>query len=114
MHLFILEYLFRVILVFIHENVNGRIFLYFRIHLFRNPSQLPPHENLIVQEYLDQPYILDGYKIDLRLYVLVTHCDPLKAFIYRDGLVRLGTEKYTGPSNDNMVCLTVCWIFSFL
>lgn len=74
-----------------------------RIHLFQNPTQLPPNENLIVQEYLDQPYVLDGYKIDLRIYVLVTHCDPLKAFIYRDGLVRLGTEKYTSPSHDNMV-----------
>ena len=31
---------------------------------------------------------MDGYKFDLRIYVLVTSCDPLKIFIYKDGLVR--------------------------
>ncbi|XP_039259951.2 tubulin polyglutamylase TTLL7-like [Styela clava] len=72
------------------------------IHLFRNPERLVPHEHMIVQEYLDRPFLLDDYKIDLRLYVLVTHCDPLRAFLYRDGLVRLGTEKYASPSESNV------------
>ena len=30
---------------------------------------------------------MDGYKFDLRLYVLVSSCDPLKIFLYKDGLV---------------------------
>lgn len=35
-----------------------------------------------------QPFLLDGFKLDLRVYVLVTACNPLRIFIYKDGLVR--------------------------
>ena len=30
---------------------------------------------------------MDGYKFDLRVYVLVLSCDPLKIFMYKNGLV---------------------------
>lgn len=35
-----------------------------------------------------QPLLLDGFKLDLRVYVLVTACNPLRIFVYKDGLVR--------------------------
>lgn len=34
-----------------------------------------------------QPFLLDGFKCDLRVYVLVTSCNPLRIFVYKDGLV---------------------------
>lgn len=43
------------------------------------------------------PLLLDGYKFDLRIYVLVTSFNPLEAFIYKRGFVRLATVPY---SND--------------
>lgn len=46
---------------------------------------------------------MEGYKFDLRVYILVTSCDPLKVFLYHDGLVRMGTEKYHPPSDSNLV-----------
>lgn len=30
---------------------------------------------------------MDHYKFDLRVYVLVVSCDPLRLFLYNDGLV---------------------------
>lgn len=46
---------------------------------------------------------MEGYKFDLRIYILVTSCDPLRIFLYNDGLVRMGTEKYHAPSEANLV-----------
>jgi len=40
---------------------------------------------------------VNGFKFDLRVYVLVLACDPLRVFIYKEGLVRFCTEKYKAP-----------------
>lgn len=57
---------------------------------------------VVVQSYIDQPLLLDGQKFDLRLYVLVTSCEPLQVFLHREGLVRLATEAYQAPDAHNM------------
>ncbi|KAM4738581.1 tubulin polyglutamylase TTLL7 isoform 2-T2 [Anableps anableps] len=72
------------------------------ISLIRNCEKLPAQEHFIVQEYLDKPFLMEGYKFDLRIYILVTSCDPLRIFLYNDGLVRMGTEKYHSPSEANL------------
>ncbi|XP_029684453.1 tubulin polyglutamylase TTLL7 isoform X1 [Takifugu rubripes] len=72
------------------------------ISLIRNCEKLPAQEHLIVQEYLDKPFLMEGYKFDLRVYILVTSCDPLRIFLYKDGLVRMGTEKYHAPTEANL------------
>ncbi|XP_015234169.1 PREDICTED: tubulin polyglutamylase TTLL7 isoform X1 [Cyprinodon variegatus] len=72
------------------------------ISLIRNCEKLPAQEHFIVQEYLDKPFLMEGYKFDLRIYILVTSCDPLRIFLYKDGLVRMGTEKYHSPNEANL------------
>uniref|UniRef100_A0A096MF53 Tubulin tyrosine ligase-like family, member 7 n=1 Tax=Poecilia formosa TaxID=48698 RepID=A0A096MF53_POEFO len=75
------------------------------ISLIRSCEKLPSHEHFIVQEYLDKPFLMEGYKFDLRIYILVTSCDPLRIFLYNDGLVRMGTEKYHSPNDANLTQL---------
>ncbi|XP_071006158.1 tubulin polyglutamylase TTLL7 [Oncorhynchus clarkii lewisi] len=74
------------------------------ISLIRNCEKLPAQaqDHFIVQEYLDKPFLMEGYKFDLRIYILVTSCDPLRIFLYNDGLVRMGTEKYHTPNEANL------------
>lgn len=45
---------------------------------------------------------MDGLKFDMRIYVLVYGVDPLKIFLYKEGLSRLATEKYTPVNNANI------------
>ena len=52
---------------------------------------------MLASRYLANPHLINGFKYDLRIYVLVTSFNPLKVYIYNDGLVRFATEKY---SND--------------
>jgi tubulin polyglutamylase TTLL6/13 len=61
------------------------------IFLTNDIEQIPKEENLIVQEYIHHPYLVDKLKFDIRLYVLVLSCDPLKIFLFKEGLVRFAT-----------------------
>jgi tubulin polyglutamylase TTLL6/13 len=61
----------------------------------------------VVQEYINKPYLIDDLKFDLRIYVLLTGCSPLRIFIHREGLTRFATETYVKPSGNNInnVCM---------
>lgn len=85
---------------YIRKPVNGAMGN--GIWLTRNAEKILPNESCIIQEYLDKPMLMDGFKFDLRMYVFVMSCDPLKIFLYKDGLVRMGTEPYTSPSESNI------------
>ncbi|CAM9616382.1 unnamed protein product [Choristocarpus tenellus] len=63
-------------------------------------SELPGKS--VAQRYLLNPLLIDGYKFDLRLYVLITNVDPLRLFIFDDGLVRICTEKFEVPCKANI------------
>jgi tubulin polyglutamylase TTLL6/13 len=56
----------------------------------------------VVQEYIDKPLLIDRMKFDLRLYVLLLGVDPLRVFLFKDGLARLATSPYMPPSESNM------------
>ena len=72
------------------------------IFLTQDASTVPTDKSLLVQEYLPKPFLIDGFKFDLRLYVLVLSCRPLRILMYRDGLVRLSTEPYRAPTSKNI------------
>ncbi|CAL8111533.1 unnamed protein product [Orchesella dallaii] len=61
-------------------------------------SQVPKKKPVIVQSYVANPYLINDRKFDLRLYVLVTDFNPLKIYMYNDGLVRFAPVKYSHDS----------------
>ncbi|XP_024866412.2 LOW QUALITY PROTEIN: tubulin polyglutamylase ttll6 [Kryptolebias marmoratus] len=77
------------------------------IFITRSSKDIPPGEHMICQVYVSKPFIIDGYKFDLRIYVLVTSCDPFSIFMFKEGLARFCTAKYTEPTHGNVnnVCM---------
>uniref|UniRef100_A0A8C7DAP1 Tubulin--tyrosine ligase-like protein 5 n=1 Tax=Oncorhynchus kisutch TaxID=8019 RepID=A0A8C7DAP1_ONCKI len=64
------------------------------IYLVSNPTQIPMDENILVSRYINNPLLIDDFKFDVRLYVLVTSYDPLTIYLYEEGLARFATVKY--------------------
>ena len=62
---------------------------------------------LVAQRYIQNPLVFHsepsdkGFKFDLRLYVIVTSCNPLRVLLYKDGLARFCTEAYSEATADN-------------
>eukprot|EP01065_Artemidia_motanka_P048414 TRINITY_DN7788_c4_g1_i1.p1 TRINITY_DN7788_c4_g1~~TRINITY_DN7788_c4_g1_i1.p1 ORF type:complete len:586 (+),score=116.86 TRINITY_DN7788_c4_g1_i1:103-1860(+) len=73
------------------------------IFLTRNPIRdTQDLGDVVVQEYIENPLLIEGKKFDIRLYVLVTSVRNLSVFCFKEGLVRLCTEGYTAPSATNL------------
>ena len=61
-----------------------------------------PGESYVAQKYIDNPYLIDGLKFDFRVYCLIYGVDPLRMYLYREGIVRFATVKYTGAKKRNL------------
>ncbi|TKC45575.1 hypothetical protein EI555_020898 [Monodon monoceros] len=44
-----------------------------------------------------EPFLIDGFKFDMRMYVLITPCDPLQTSMYEEGLASFTTMPYDDP-----------------
>ncbi|XP_075859961.1 tubulin polyglutamylase TTLL5 isoform X8 [Microcebus murinus] len=64
------------------------------VYLINNPNQISLEENILVSRYISNPLLIDDFKFDLRLYVLVTSYDPLVIYLYEEGLARFATVRY--------------------
>jgi len=67
------------------------------IKIYNSTQRVSKKEGMLAAKYISNPHLLNDLKYDMRVYVLVTSFNPLRIYMYNDGLVRFATEKY---SND--------------
>lgn len=77
------------------------------IRVISNSGKISNRRNVLVSEYIDNPHLINNLKYDLRIYVLVTSFNPLKIYIYDNGLARFATGEYkTKGRKDKFIHLT--------
>ncbi|GMH70097.1 hypothetical protein TL16_g05323 [Triparma laevis f. inornata] len=72
------------------------------IYLTRKLSEVDTTFSCVAQHYISKPLLIEDKKFDLRIYVLVASCKPLRIYLFKDGLVRLCTEEYVRPNESNL------------
>jgi tubulin polyglutamylase TTLL6/13 len=72
------------------------------IFLTRTWEDIDPHEHVVAQHYIDPPYLIDGLKFDLRIYVLLYGINPMRVYLYEEGMARFATRPYEAPKGSNL------------
>lgn len=62
------------------------------IKVIHKKTKIGRKDGYLASKYVANPHLINGFKYDLRVYVLVTSFDPLRIYVYNDGLVRFATE----------------------
>jgi len=66
---------------------------------------------IVIQELLQNPYLIDGRKINLRVYVLIIkYNEEYRVYVYNDGFMYYTSEKFIPNSTDPKVNITTGYI----
>ncbi|XP_017013100.2 tubulin polyglutamylase ttll-4 [Drosophila takahashii] len=76
------------------------------IRIVNKWSQFPKDRPLVVQKYIERPLLINDNKFDMRIYVVLTSINPLRIYMYKDGLARFASVKYSSElSNLDERCM---------
>ncbi|KAF0695471.1 Aste57867_13714 [Aphanomyces stellatus] len=72
------------------------------VFLTKNLKEVNKTDIFVAQRYVAHPLLIGGKKFDLRIYIMISSCAPLRVYLFQDGLVRMCTANYTVPNSENM------------
>ncbi|EDQ90785.1 uncharacterized protein MONBRDRAFT_15528 [Monosiga brevicollis MX1] len=70
------------------------------IFIASQPEEVPKTQQLVLSQYINNPLLVEGFKFDLRIYVAVTSYNPLRIYLYEDGLARFATTRYDSSARS--------------
>ena len=68
------------------------------IYIIDDISEVNVDDVSVISRYVSNPLLINGHKFDLRVYVCVTSFDPLRVYIYKEGLARFASEPYNNSN----------------
>ncbi len=71
------------------------------IHIIDDINDVNVDELSVISRYVTNPLLINGHKFDLRIYVLITSYEPLRVYVFKEGLARFASETYTSKINKN-------------
>jgi len=71
------------------------------IEVVRDLADVPLDKKFMVQDYLDNPHLINERKYVLRLYVLISSVEPLQVYLYDEGFAKLASDPYDLDDLDN-------------
>jgi hypothetical protein len=63
------------------------------IYLVDDVNEVNVEDTSVISRYISNPLLINGHKFDLRIYVVVTSFEPLRVYIYKEGLARFASEQ---------------------
>ena len=76
------------------------------IFLTKNINEIPNNFSMIASRYINNPFLINNKKFDLRIYAFVTSIKPLRIYRFNEGLTRFSTNNYNSDKNDRCAHLT--------
>ncbi len=68
------------------------------IHIINDIKDVREDDYCVISKYIGNPLLINGHKFDLRIYVIVTCYEPLRIYVYKEGLARFASEVYNEDS----------------
>lgn len=65
------------------------------IYIIDDIKEVAIDDTSVISRYVTNPLLINGHKFDLRIYVCVTSYDPLRVYVYKEGLTRFASEVYS-------------------
>lgn len=72
------------------------------VGLVDDVAAAPRDDEWMIQSYLARPHLMNGHKYVLRLYVLISSVEPLRAYVYHEGFAKLASEAYDLEDTSNV------------
>ena len=56
------------------------------VKLITDKKEVRESDDYVIQQYVNNPHLMDGLRYELKVYVLITCVHPLTIFMYQDAI----------------------------